>query len=176
MNRMTALVAGLVAVNLFSACGGEATIDTSTAPKLIRFETNRPVTRVTLPERVTMYFEGFTPGGQVTVRTAMADGSKSVATFLADENGRFDTASAAPVGGSYQGADADGLFWSMRADEPSLLTAGPLHVDVTVEVDGVVVTGARLERFSELLPKPPSNDEGPVDPCGSSPRPLPETL
>lgn len=91
---------------------------------------------------------GFTPGQRVTIRAEMADDAgqrwRSWAEFDANEEGAVDVATIAPLAGSYSGADAMGLFWSMeRADDgnnaPATFlrtTTNPLTITFTAELDG----------------------------------------
>ncbi len=66
------------------------------------------------------------PWARVTLRlTTVIDGTDfvSAADYHADESGRVEVATQAPVTGSYQGTDAMGLFWSMI---PETLDMGPM--------------------------------------------------
>jgi hypothetical protein len=71
--------------------------------------------------------ESFPPGAAVTVRTGMRDlqGRRwaARASFVVGDDGCVELATRAPVGGSYRGADAMGLIWSM-AGGPRLRGAG----------------------------------------------------
>lgn len=78
--------------------------------------------------------EGLPAGGEVRIearrtvvewQTGRARAYRSEARFRADGNGRIDLASTAPLaGGSYEGADLRGLFWSqVPAPEGSATTA-----------------------------------------------------
>src|SRR5689334_5136548 len=65
---------------------------------------------------------GFTPGQRVTLRAEMADDAgqiwRSWAEFAANKAGVVHVLAAEPLSGSYSGADAMGLFWSMeRVDD-----------------------------------------------------------
>jgi dienelactone hydrolase len=111
----------------------------------IHFVTDTEVTRVFLPQQVHVRLTGFPPAGLVTLRASMP-GYASHASFVADADGSVDVAARAPVEGTYQDADADGLFWSM---EPTRGTPGPgddLDVIVRAEVGGEVVVTASLAR------------------------------
>ncbi|MEM9545074.1 MAG: acyl-CoA thioester hydrolase/BAAT C-terminal domain-containing protein [Bacteroidota bacterium] len=63
---------------------------------------------------------GLEPKDTVSVSAYMKVGSRkytSSATYKADAEGTIDLRRAAPIKGSYKGADVSGLFWSMNADE-----------------------------------------------------------
>jgi hypothetical protein len=156
MNRLTAM-AGVVTAMLMG-CGAGAEVG---------FEANgAEATAALVTDRVVMKFHGFEPGARVTVRASTADGAVSFATFLADAEGRFDTAQA-PLAGSYAGADADGLFYSMTGRVPEFVTHGELSVTVSAEVAGNEVLRQKFERAvrPELLPVPSR------DLCGGLPCP-----
>lgn len=74
---------------------------------------------------------GAVPGSLVTLRAMTArDGGDwaAQATFLADDDGVVDLASAAPVSGDYRTADAMGLFWSQRREPGTTGSAEPSDV------------------------------------------------
>jgi dienelactone hydrolase len=134
-------------------CGGESSSSIvgtmSNSGPSIHFVTDAEVTRVFLPEQVHVRLTGFPPASPVTL-TASIPGYVSHASFLADATGSVDVASQAPLDGTYQGADADGLFWSMVATgEPPASPSTSTSSDVTVraEVGGRVVTSATLARY-----------------------------
>lgn len=75
-------------------------------------------------EPVHVHVTGVQPGAQVALtadrwfaglstRRPQAQLMRSQAVFVADPQWRVDLRTAAPVSGSYEGADARGLFWSM---------------------------------------------------------------
>jgi dienelactone hydrolase len=81
---------------------------------------------------VDIVLEGLPPGAELRVRASRAvpewnGGSRAYAAearFRADAAGRLELARAAPLpGGSYEGADLRGLFWSMVPAPPG--TAAP---------------------------------------------------
>lgn len=84
---------------------------------------------------------GFRPGEHVrlTVTMPMGDDRRWVshATFAADSHGVVDPATAAPETGTYHGADATGLLWSMSPQHDgkpfSLRELTPLSVHVTAQ-------------------------------------------
>ena len=67
--------------------------------------------------------QDLTPGETVEITAERAWGQgderlwRSAARYVADERGIVDLARHAPVSGDYAGADAAGLFWSMRPTE-----------------------------------------------------------
>lgn len=78
---------------------------------------------------------------------------RSTIRARADAAGRIDLVQAAPLSGSYAGADARGLFWSMaREDERTPTPAGvdPQDVDVTVRREGAAPLSARLRLLTAL--------------------------
>lgn len=80
---------------------------------------------------------------------------RSEAVFVADSDGRVDLRTAPPLRGSYEGADARGLFWSM------LPVAGAEHaaaevVDTTAVRFQLHSAGARSEASLQLLPSLPA--------------------
>lgn len=87
-----------------------------------RFVVDRPVAVAYQPIHVRVV--GLYPGDRVTIGSSAYDYSGALwqasAVFTADGSGTVDLADRAPVSGSYSGADAMGLFWSMNpAFEPS---------------------------------------------------------
>jgi dienelactone hydrolase len=112
--------------------------------------------RALIDEPLDIILSGLMPGNEVVLRAEMVDDEgvtwSSTAVFAADDDGGVEVATQAPVEGTYQGADAMGLFWSMEPDAAP--TAGiffpsslePLQVTLTAEVDGQTVASAELER------------------------------
>lgn len=80
---------------------------------------------------------------------------RSEAVFVAGPDGRIDLRTASPVSGSYQGADARGLFWSMLP-VPGVERAAPEAVDTTQVVLRLRTEGALAESRVRLLPALPS--------------------
>lgn len=86
------------------------------------------------------------------------------AHFVADAAGVVDLTTAVPLEGSYQGADAAGLFWSMTPTDrplPETLISG--EVRLTARIGGDVVAegatrliGARADVVTEDIPGFPS--------------------
>jgi dienelactone hydrolase len=137
----SSIVAGLLAIGCADG--------TSSRPgPVIHFVTDTEVTRVFLPEQVHVRLTGFPPESLVTLRASMP-GYASHASFVADAYGSVDVAAQAPEDGTYQDADADGLFWSM--DPTGAVPGGPggdLDVTVHAEVGGEVVATASLARHA----------------------------
>jgi dienelactone hydrolase len=116
------------------------------APAIHFFSADAEVTRVFLPEQVRVELTGFPPASRVTLHARMP-GYASHATFVADAEGSVDVAAQAPEDGTYQGADADGLFWSMEATDATESPGDDVDVDVQAEVGGAVVATASLSRY-----------------------------
>ena len=102
-------------------------------------------------EAVHIRLAGFPPGQRVTLRAEMRDDAsrrwRSWAAFLADEAGAVDVATAAPVAGSYSGAEAMGWLWSMEPDPDAgplaafaRTTTNPLKVTLAAEMPGLRIT------------------------------------
>ncbi len=120
------------------------------------------VTRTFLPEQVDVKLTGLPPASRVTLRASMP-GFASHATFVADAAGAVDVAAQAPEEGTYEGADAEGLFWSMLSTGAA--SAGePEHIDVDVraELEGKVVATATLARDDTApgVVETPVHDDG----------------
>jgi dienelactone hydrolase len=71
-------------------------------------------------ERVTVRLSGFAPSQVVKLRVHMDSilglpcDAESEVTFQADESGDIDLDKQAPISGTYDAADAMGVFWSMQ--------------------------------------------------------------
>jgi dienelactone hydrolase len=157
-----------IASLLFVAgCGGPADEPASSpvnerpgpeAPPLVRgdvhvafAQSDTAVTRVQWGEAFVVRVDGLLPGEEITLRASskLADGNyRGEATFAADPAGRIDTGTSAPVRGSYDGADADGLVWSMSPTSKAIPSATQyaFHVDV-VDATEEVLGGASLPRW-----------------------------
>jgi dienelactone hydrolase len=107
-----------------------------------------------VPLQITV--SGLSAHQRVTVRARTTDGQgyvwASTATLDADSSGVVDLGNAAPISGSYHGADAMGLFRSMAPISASSL--GIFHpakdgerVELSVEVDGKVLAGETVVRL-----------------------------
>ena len=87
---------------------------------------------VLIDDPASFRIEGCTPGGAVEVVASFAmQGAafRSSATYAADEDGVVDPSSAPSTGGSYEGTDPFGLYWSADPSGPS---AVPPFDDVAV--------------------------------------------
>jgi dienelactone hydrolase len=77
----------------------------------------------------------------------------SNATFVADSGGTVDVTSAAPVTGSYTGAHATGLLWSMAPTGTSDFYFAPaattMTVTLTARVDGAPAVSAQIDRLRQ---------------------------
>jgi dienelactone hydrolase len=136
-------------------------------------------------EPVAIRAAGLAPGRTVALSLAARDDLKrswrSTVRVVADGNGRIDLATA-PATGSYTGVDPMGLFWSLAAAEPGppfiLRGAGPYSMELTAEVDGVLVARATCERRfqAEGVTRTEVRDEGLVgtlfEPPGPGPHPV----
>ena len=112
-------------------------------------------------EVIEIAVEDVEPWGRVTLQLTAEMGGKTFASsadYYADVHGRVHVPSQAPVAGSYAGADAMGLFWSMVAeaddDAPDTLFESdpwtlppPQPYELTALVDGVEVAAAPLQRI-----------------------------
>jgi len=107
-----------------------------------------------VPLKITL--GGLSAHQRVTVRARTSDAQgyvwTSTATLDADASGKVDLGNAAPISGSYHGADAMGLFRSMAPTSGGSL--GIFHpvkdgerVALTVELDGKVVSSEAVERL-----------------------------
>jgi dienelactone hydrolase len=78
-------------------------------------------TSVMVDEVADVRVSGAQPGATVTIRADLVDGAghswQSDADFRADAQGTVDTATQAPVKGSYRIVSAMGLIWSMRSKD-----------------------------------------------------------
>jgi hypothetical protein len=103
--------------------------------------------QLTLDDDLDLTVGGLRPGSVVSVTASLKalDGLRwsSGADFTADGAGEVRVSTAAPLHGSYRGADPNGLLWSLapkrRADaEASVLLAGlePLDIELTCTSDG----------------------------------------
>ena len=150
-----------------------------------------PCSMVDEPLRIRL--TGLQSGQRVTLRASQSDDHqrtwRSHATFVADSNGDVDVASQAPLDGTYSGADAMGLVWSMALspDEPNqapLFRAQPtpLPIQFVAEIDGAPIARAAAERLyvAEGVERVVVREEGLVGtlfiPPGDGPHPAVITL
>jgi dienelactone hydrolase len=122
----------------------------------IRVTPERPA----LDTELRIRLAGLLPGQAVTIRAESRDPSgrrwAAAAAFTADRDGLVDLTRDAPVGGSYQEADAMGLIWSMRpagsADRAQARARyAPVPLRLTAEADGIAPATAEIWR--EVIPE-----------------------
>ncbi|NUP45778.1 MAG: hypothetical protein HOW97_00470 [Catenulispora sp.] len=97
---------------------------------------------------------GGAPGATVTLTASAADARgvswTSKAAFRADAHGAVDLARQAPIGGSYSGVDAMGLFWSMdppAGDPTDAFATSGFTVTVTAASQGATTRGTVTRGF-----------------------------
>jgi fermentation-respiration switch protein FrsA (DUF1100 family) len=106
---------------------------------------------------LTIELSGFPPQQVLTLRATLDDPRGrawcSHAVFLTDPSGALSVGSALPVSGSYAGADAEGLLWSLApaGDAPNApfdeSTLKPLSVTFSAELAGREVASSTVERY-----------------------------
>lgn len=109
-------------------------------------------------EPVHLRVTGLRPGEQVEISAVARDYQsaewRSHASFAADDAGMVDLERDAPTGGSYQGVDGMGLFWSMdppapaSADESGYL---PLFPEVSPSYDVTIRAEPRDSAAATLI-------------------------
>lgn len=109
------------------------------------------VTQTLYWDRVKVKVAGLQPQTQVTLRAVMPawPGAtyESSAAFVADDQGNVDVAAQKPLSGTYQEADADGMFWSMVARQSKPGETLPWNtVRFTVEAANQTLAQADLTR------------------------------
>ena len=72
----------------------------------------------------------------------------SSARFLVDEHGRIDVSTSAAIAGSYEGVDANGLFWSMRPTSEETVMATP-STQLLAIMDGQMIASTRFDLIQE---------------------------
>jgi len=100
-------------------------------------------TKLRYGEAFAVLLDGLPQNGEVRVDSAMP-GYTGTATFAVDRDGAVDTRTAAPIEGTYDGAEPEGLLWSMLATGNEAVTTFDIAFSATVG-DKVVAT-ATLER------------------------------
>ena len=73
----------------------------------------------------------------------------SSARFMVDDDGRIDVSESAAIGGSYEGVDPNGLFWSMRPVSDKTVTADP-RGEIEAMINGETVATTAFD----LVPAP----------------------
>lgn len=151
-SRAGMVVAGL-AWTCVAACGGRPAAPEAT-PETARLEVGPA--RALVDEPLTIRVSGAEPGERVTLRATMARAPEVVwqssAVFVADAQGRIDLDKDAPVEGSYEGADAMGLVWSMTASSDAWMKAPPdplgtMHIRIEAERGGVLFGEVEVDRL-----------------------------
>jgi dienelactone hydrolase len=106
--RLAALAAAMLLAAGLTACTGQAT-------PAVSIWVSEPSALFDQPIQVKV--TGLAAGQRVTVAASAKDANgqtwESAAAFAASQDGVVDLATASPAAGSYRGADAMGLFWSM---------------------------------------------------------------
>jgi dienelactone hydrolase len=73
-----------------------------------------------MDDRLGITIRGLPPGRAIAIRARSRARDqrwwRSAAAFVSEQEGRIDLGAQAPVSGTYRGADAMGLFWSMEPD------------------------------------------------------------
>lgn len=108
---------GLLAVTGAAVAGVVQSPSTSIPrPANVRVSIDAPVASAYQPVRVRI--TGLPPGDQVTITSSAHDRGGALwqarGAFTADSSGTVDLAKQAPSSGTYAGADAMGLIWSMN--------------------------------------------------------------
>lgn len=131
--------AGLAAIALLSSAG-------QACAQTFQIEPAGPVIQ---GQPIAVRLTDLAPGTSVEITAERRFGRPPLlyaarARFVADAAGTVDLTTAAPLEGSYQGADAAGLFWSMTPTDrpvPENWTSGEVRLSARVG-DAVVATGA----------------------------------
>lgn len=139
-----------------------------------------------LDQPFTIRLTGLRPNATVTLRARVArprgPAWTSFAVFTADAAGSVDLATQPPVSGTYGGADATGLLWSLSPEQPTgarTISDGlePLDIELAAVVDETVVATATLRRLAvdPAVTVRPIREEGVVAnlflPAGDGPHP-----
>ena len=102
-----------------------------------------------IDEQVQIILSGFTPNVRVTLHVYTQDDANkewtSQATFITDENGTLDVSTQPPVAGTYQGADAMGLFWSLHLTQPQAKKQSPLFVKTKLSTPTIITFTATID-------------------------------
>ncbi|WP_246106944.1 acyl-CoA thioesterase/BAAT N-terminal domain-containing protein [Pseudonocardia kunmingensis] len=108
-----------------------------------------------IAEPVRIVVDGLAPGDPVRVwaraNDRMGQWWESSAELTADGTGSVDLTSAESTGGTYQGVDPAGLFWSMRLPDDRaapvpLAGADDVVVELGVDRDGTTIARSSLRR------------------------------
>ncbi|NUP10849.1 MAG: hypothetical protein HOW73_32800 [Polyangiaceae bacterium] len=105
-----------------------------------------PAVRPLIFEPLAVHVTNAGPSEELTVVATMGT-YRSEATFVASADGNIDTAADAPKDGTYAGADADGLVWSMLPDDSASSSFGDGSIHYALERDGDVLAEVDVERI-----------------------------
>ncbi len=145
----------IVALALAAACAAAAAA--SGRANAVRIAVDRPLAPADTPLRIRV--TGLEARERATVVAATSDASgrpwTSRAVFVATRRGAVDLATAAPLAGSYRGAAAMGLFWSLLpphagATEPFVPAGDTEDVLLSVVARGRTLATQHVVR--ELVP------------------------
>jgi pimeloyl-ACP methyl ester carboxylesterase len=113
-----------------------------------------------MDDRIAIKMTGLPPNREITIGAASRDQGgcwwRSSAVFVARGDGSIDLSAMAPVLGTYAGADAMGLFWSMQPDRragpvPAFFAVAdwfkPIETEIQAALDGRVLGTARVIRY-----------------------------
>ena len=141
-----------------------------------------PGTTIIQGDPVELVLSGLTANARVEIiaaRRFRADGPllTSAAVFVADEKGRIDIAHDAPVSGSYAGADAGGLFWSMTPVQTPAEPWPAPAVRLTANTSGKMLAETSLQLVSgrsdtEIIPLDGFPGAKLYRPAGATPAPV----
>jgi dienelactone hydrolase len=108
--------------------------------------TGHAVTRVLLGDPLDVVLSGVPAGATVTLRACLAETPawESSAVFVASPQGTVDVATAPATSGSYSGADADGLLWSMTRGSSCGSAVAHHSVGFTASVGGKEIAHAEV--------------------------------
>ncbi|HEY6395555.1 MAG TPA: acyl-CoA thioesterase/bile acid-CoA:amino acid N-acyltransferase family protein [Candidatus Binataceae bacterium] len=106
---------------------------------------------------ISLRAEGFPPAKEVRLVATAQDDLKrlwgSEASFVTDSGGGVNLATMRATSGSYHGADANGLLWSMQLDRKIAergpfvkIAPTPVEITITAELDGAAAASAKLIR------------------------------
>ena len=108
-------------------------------------------------EPVRIVLRHFPANQPITVNASFTDERgvvwESHANFLTDQHGQVDVATQVPLSGTYQRADAAGLFWSMTpmpgSNAPELIpiTLKPIHYQFAALLQTQTVAQAMMDRL-----------------------------
>ena len=153
---------GMLAVIGAAVAGVAATpSEAASAPANEHIAIDAPV--ASAYQTVRIRITGLAPGRQITITSSAHDYTgelwQAQATFTADSSGAVDLAKQPPTSGSYSGADAMGLVWSMNPDSAAGASTSffflPPHpeiqpsfpIDLVVRDEAGRVTHATLRRI-----------------------------